>query len=81
MLIYLFMNRAAADNVKRDEAFFRNGIRHLAKLYHFDASDDFDYSAFHRILEQLDGHFTVMTTLRELSARSSQIMGIAIYGE
>lgn len=46
LIILLFMNRVAADNVKRNEAFHLNGIRHLAKLYDFDASDDFDYSAF-----------------------------------
>lgn len=62
------MNRAAADKVKCDETFFFNSIRHLAKLYDFVTSDDFDYSAFHLILEQLYGNFTVMTKLREVSA-------------
>lgn len=62
------INRAAADKDKRDESFFLNGIRHLANFYDFDASDDFDYSAFHRFLEQLDKNFTVMTKLREVSA-------------
>lgn len=50
--VALFMNRAAAaDKVKDGEVFFLNGIRYSAKLYDFDASDDFDYLAFHRILK------------------------------
>lgn len=54
MFIIWIMNRAAADKDKRDESFFLNGNRRLANFYDFDASDDFDFSAFHRILEQLD---------------------------
>lgn len=61
------MFSADADKEKRDEAFFLNGIKHLAKLYDFDAGEQFDYLAFQHILDGLDENFTVISKLREVS--------------
>lgn len=67
MMFGLFSLRASLDKKQRDPEFFLQGIRHIGRLFDFDASDPYDYVEFGHILEEVDKKFNIDTRIREVS--------------